>query len=141
MEPITAGIGCLSIYASAYFAEIIRGAIASVSKGQKEAARALGLSPMIIMRKVVFPQMLGYLIPPMTNIGISIIKESSVLSVITVAELTYYSNYIIGKTFSPIEILSLVALIYWVITGAFSLGMSILENRFVHFENFELGAR
>jgi len=136
IAPLTAGIGTLSVYASAYFAEIIRGAILSVPKGQREAAQALGLRPGIIMRKIIIPQMLGYLIPPVTNIGITIIKESSVLSVITVTELTYYSNYIIGKTFSPFEILPLVAVIYLIITAVFSLGMNVLENRFIHVENF-----
>lgn len=130
MKPIIAGIGCLSIYASAYFAEIIRGAILSVPKDQNEAAQALGLPAKQIMRKIIFPQMLGYLIPPITNMGITIIKESSVLSIITVAELTYYSQFVIGKAFAPVEIFSLVGLIYWIITALFAFGMRILENRY-----------
>jgi len=130
MKPIFAGICCLSIYASAYFAEIIRGAILSVPKNQNEAAQALGLPAKQIMCKVIFPQMLGYLIPPMTNMGITIIKESSVLSIITVAELTYYSQFVIGKAFAPVEIFSLVGLIYWIITALFALGMKSIENRY-----------
>jgi His/Glu/Gln/Arg/opine family amino acid ABC transporter permease subunit len=129
-KPIIAGICCLSIYASAYFAEIIRGAILSVPKNQNEAAQALGVTPKQVLRKVIFPQMLGYLIPPMTNMGITIIKESSVLSIITVAELTYYSQFVIGKAFAPVEIFSLVGLIYWIITALFALGMRIIENRY-----------
>jgi len=137
MKPILAGICCLSIYASVYFAEIIRGAILSVPKHQKEAAQALGLSAKQIMLKIIFPQMLGYLIPPMTNMGVTIIKESSVLSIITVAELTYYSQFVIGKAFAPVEIFSLVGLIYWIITALFAFGMKIIENRYTYISIIE----
>jgi His/Glu/Gln/Arg/opine family amino acid ABC transporter permease subunit len=129
--PLQAGIGCLAVYGAAYFAEIIRGAILSVPRGQVEAARALGLRSGKIMVKIILPQMLGYLIPPVTNIGISLLKESSVLSMITVTELTYYSNYIIGKTYAPVEILCAIALLYWIILAVFSIGMKVLEKRVV----------
>lgn len=129
MEPLTAGIGCLSAYAAAYFAEIIRGAIQSVPVGQSEAARALGLPGLLIMRRIIFPQMLGYLIPPLTNMGMTLIKESSVLSVITVAELTYMGQFVIGKAFAPVEMFSVIALIYWLITALFGAGMQIMEKR------------
>jgi len=129
--PLQAGIGCLAVYGAAYFAEIIRGAILSVPRGQVEAARALGLRSGKIMVKIILPQMLGYLIPPVTNIGISLLKESSVLSMITVTELTYYSNYIIGKTYAPVEILCAIALLYWIILAVFSFGMKVLEKRVV----------
>ena len=137
MKPIIAGVGCLSIYASAYFAEIIRGAILSVPKNQNEAAQALGLPANQIMRKIIFPQMLGYLIPPMTNMGITIIKESSVLSIITVAELTYYSQFVIGKTYAPVEIFSLVGLIYWIITTLFAFVMKNIENHYTYIARIE----
>ena len=133
MEPLTAGIGCLSAYAAAYFAEIIRGAIQSVPVGQSEAARALGLPGLLIMRRIIFPQMLGYLIPPLTNMGMTLIKESSVLSVITVAELTYMGQFVIGKAFAPVEMFSVIALIYWLITALFGAGMQIMEKRVTRF--------
>ena len=129
--PLETGIGCLAVYGAAYFAEIIRGAILSVPRGQVEAARALGLRSGKIMYKIILPQMLGYLIPNATNIGISFIKESSVLSMITVTELTFYSNYIIGKTYTAVEILCVIAVIYWIILAVFSFGMKFLEKRFV----------
>ena len=133
MEPLMAGVGCLSIYAGAYFAEIIRGAILSVPRGQAEAARALGLPGSLIMRRIIFPQMLGYLIPPMTNMGMTLIKESSVLSVITLAELTYIGQFIIGKAFAPVEMFSVIAVLYWIITALFAAGMQILERHFTRF--------
>ena len=82
------GIIALSAFASAYYAEIIRGAIQSVPKGQLESARAVGMSYFQAMQHIVFPQMMGYLIPPATNQSTSLIKESSLLSTITVMELT-----------------------------------------------------
>ncbi len=133
MEPLTAGVGCLSIYAGGYFSEIIRGAILSVPQSQSEAAQALGLPGGLIMRRIIFPQMLGYLIPPMTNMGMSLIKESSVLSIITLAELTYISQFVIGKAFAPVEMFTVIALIYWVITAIFAAGMQTLEKRFTRF--------
>jgi His/Glu/Gln/Arg/opine family amino acid ABC transporter permease subunit len=133
MEPITAGVGCLSVYAAAYFAEIVRGAIQSVPAGQSEAARALALPNILIMRRIIFPQMLGYLIPPLTNMGMTLIKESSVLSVITIAELTYVGQFIIGKAFAPVEMFSVIAVIYWLITALFGTGMQIMEKHFTRF--------
>jgi polar amino acid transport system permease protein len=133
MEPLTAGVGCLSVYAGAYFSEIIRGAILSVPKGQSEAAQALGLPGGLILRRIIFPQMLGYLIPPMTNMGMTLIKESSVLSVITLAELTYIGQFVIGKAFAPVEMFTVIALLYWVITALFAAGMQTLEKRFTRF--------
>jgi polar amino acid transport system permease protein len=133
MEPMTAGVGCLSVYAGAYFSEIIRGAILSVPQGQSEAAQALGLPGGLIMRRIIFPQMLGYLIPPMTNMGMTLIKESSVLSVITLAELTYIGQFVIGKAFAPVEMFTVIALIYWIITAIFAAGMQTLEKRFTRF--------
>jgi len=137
-EPLTAGIGCLSVYGSAYFAEIIRGAIQSVPKGQSEAAKSLGLLYWVTLRRIIFPQMVGYLIPSATNMAITLIKESSVLAVITVAELTYIGQFIIGKAFAPVEIFSLIALIYWIITALFSLGMRVLEYRCTRFARIGL---
>ena len=133
MEPMTAGVGCLSVYAAAYFSEIIRGAILSVPKGQSEAAQALGLPGGLILRRVIFPQMIGYLVPPMTNMGMTLIKESSVLSVITLAELTYIGQFVIGKAFAPVEMFTVIALIYWVITAIFAAAMQTLEKRFTRY--------
>ncbi len=75
----------LAFYASTYFSEVIRGAVLAVPKGQLEAARAVGMSYFMGMREVVAPQTLRLLLPPSTNTAISMIKETSVLSTITVA--------------------------------------------------------
>ena len=92
LSGIPTGILCLTIYGSAYFAEIFRGGIESVSRGQVDASKALGLPYMFYIRKVIFPQLLGYIIPPGTNIAITMVKESSLLLIISDAALTYTAH-------------------------------------------------
>lgn len=112
------GLAALSLYAAAYFAEIIRGAILSVPKGQMESARAVGMSRLQALRHVVFPQMMGYFLPPATNQAIMVVKESSILSTITVTELTMAGQIIQGYTYSPIEVFAMISVAYWVICAA-----------------------
>ena len=112
------GLTALSLYAAAYFAEIIRAAILSVPKGQMESARAVGMSRWQALRHVVFPQMMGYFLPPATNQAIMVVKESSILSTITVIELTMSGQIIQGYTYSPIEVFAMVSVAYWVICAA-----------------------
>ena len=113
LSPMTAGIIALSSYAAAYVSEIVRGGILSIPPGQGEAARALGLSSGQTFWKVLFPQVIGYVLPAATNLTITLIKESAALSIITVGELTYMSQDVIGRTFAPVEVFTLIALIYW----------------------------
>lgn len=113
MDAMTAGIVCLAVYGGAYFAENIRGAILAIPRGQGEAAKALGMSYWKIQRKVIFPQMLGYLIPTTTNLTLSLIKDTAILSVITVPELTYMAQVMIGEAFAPVEGFTVIALMYW----------------------------
>jgi len=113
-----AGIFTLSVFGTATFSESFRGAIQSVSPGQTEAATALGMSYRQALRLVIFPQMWGYLIPSITNQATGLIKECSVLSVITVPEVAMAAQFVIGETFSPTETYVMIALLYWVLTGA-----------------------
>lgn len=124
----TAGILALTLYAGAYFAESIRGAILSVPKGQMDAARATGMSYALAMRRVVFPQMMAYLIPPFTNQLIGVIKDSSVLSIITVPELTMATQRVLGTTFAPVEAYSMVAVLYWLLTSLVAALLGRLER-------------
>ena len=107
------GVVALSAYGAAYYAEIIRGAILSVPRGQMDSARSVGMSYTQAMRHVVFPQMLGYLIPPATNQTLLLIKESSITSTITITELTMAAQIIQGNTYSPVEVFLLISLLYW----------------------------
>jgi polar amino acid transport system permease protein len=123
-----AGITALTLYGGAYFSESIRGAILSVPRGQMDAARAAGMSQALAMRRVVFPQMMAYLIPPLTNQLIGLVKDSSVLSIITVPELTMATQRVVGTTFAPIEAFSMAAVLYWVLTACLAALMGRLEH-------------
>ncbi len=113
LDALSSGIVCLAIYGGAYFAENIRAAILALPRGQSEAAKALGMSYWQIQRKVIFPQMLAYLIPTTTNLTLSLIKDTAILSVITVPELTYMAQVMIGDAFAPVEGFTVIAILYW----------------------------
>lgn len=123
------GVITLSLYAAAYFSEIMRGAIQSVPKGQMESARATGMSRMQTLRHVIVPQMMGYFLPAATNQAVTVVKESSMLSTITVTELTMVSQVIQGYTYSPIEVFVLVSILYWLMcTGVSRVGSRLEEK-------------
>jgi His/Glu/Gln/Arg/opine family amino acid ABC transporter permease subunit len=124
-----AGILVLTLYGSAYFAESMRGAILSVPKGQMEAARVLGMTYSRAMRRIVYPQTLGYLIPSLGNQVIGVIKDSAALSVITVPEMAMAAQVVVGQTFSPVETYVMVALLYWMVTAVLAGLIAISERR------------
>jgi His/Glu/Gln/Arg/opine family amino acid ABC transporter permease subunit len=119
----------LAINGAAYIAEIIRGGIQGVDRGQVEAARTLGLSYAQTMRKVVLPQAFRRMIPPFVNESVSILKFSSLVSVLGVADLTYQAQVLSTTTFRPIEIFSFIAVVYLVLCSALSLFARRLELR------------
>jgi His/Glu/Gln/Arg/opine family amino acid ABC transporter permease subunit len=126
----TAGLIALTAYAGAYFSEAIRGAILSVPRGQLESARALGMPHLRAVRRIVAPQMMGYLLPALTNQMIGVIKDSAVLSVITVPDMAMAAQQVLGETFAPVESYVMVAVLYWVLTAAVAALMMRLERRF-----------
>ena len=128
LDPPTAGIIALIMYAAAYFAEIVRGAIEAIPAGQTEAAAALGLTFQQSFQWVLLPQSLGYLLPAGTNLAITLVKESAILSVITVRELTFMSQDVIGRTFAPAEVFTLLALLYWLLTKLLTMATGRLER-------------
>ncbi len=123
------GTFALSLYGSAYYAEIFRGAIQSVPRGQWDAARALGLTDAETLKRVILPQMMGYFIPPATNQAIMLIKESAVLSTITVIDLTMAGLVVQGYSYRPLEVFLIIALLYWLLTAAVSRAGVALEAR------------
>ncbi|UPK31892.1 amino acid ABC transporter permease [Bradyrhizobium sp. 186] len=123
------GIVALALFASAYYAEIVRAAILTLPRGQFESARAIGMSPMSAMWHVVAPQILRALVPPSTNMTLTMMKESAVLSSITVPELTYQSLVVQGNTFAPFEVFAAVASIYWLIAVTIAEASRRLERR------------
>lgn len=122
------GVMTLSLYAAAYFSEIMRGAVQSVPKGQMESARATGMSRIQALRRVIVPQMMGYFLPAATNQAVTVVKESSLLSTITVTELTMVSQVIQGYTYSPIEVFAMISIFYWLMcTGVARVGRKLEE--------------
>jgi len=123
------GTLALALYGSAYFGEIYRAAILSVPRGQWDSAEALGMIRWRILRSVVLPQAMGFFIPPATNQAIMLLKESAVLSVITVVELTMAGHVVTGYTYRPIEIFVLIAILYWALTALVARAGRLLEAR------------
>ena len=110
------GILGLVLYGAAYFAEIYRSGFESIPKGHLEAAYDLGYSPQKILIHIQLPQMFGLIIPPAINQIIILIKESAILSIITVPELTTAAITMATQTFSVVEPYLFLAVIYWAIT-------------------------
>ncbi len=129
-EPV--GIIGLGFYGGGYFAEIFRAGFLSIPPGQIEAARMLGIPRRMIVARIQIPQMLTLIIPPSTNQVIILVKESALLSIITVAELTKNTTQMVNETFAVIEPYVAVALLYWLIIEGIALVGGFLERRFSH---------
>ena len=122
-----AGVLCLSAFEGSFAAEIIRGGIQAVDRGQNEAADATGLSKFDKYRYVIVPQALPLILPPLTGLLISLIKHSAIVSVIAVAELTTEGLNLISDTYMAFEIWFIVAGMYLVLTTSLSVLVNILE--------------
>ena len=129
LSPFTAAVAALAVFTGAYVAEIVRAGIEAVPKGQMEAARSLGMSYAQAMRHVVLPQALRKTLPPLAGQFINLIKDSSLVSVIAITDLTKAGREIVSSTFTPFEVWFTVALMYLVLTGALSLWVRRLERR------------
>lgn len=116
IDAVPAGIAALSLCYGAYMTEIFRAGIQSLPRGQWEAARALGLSSGVTLRKIILPQAIPLVIPPIGNQFIAMLKDSSLVSVIGVWELMYLARTTGNQTFQHMEMLITAALIYWMIT-------------------------
>jgi glutamine transport system permease protein len=125
----TAGIIAVSLNAGAYISEIFRGGIISISKGQSEAARSLGLSSYLTMRLVILPQAIRRMIPAFVNQFIVSLKDTSLLSVIGIRELTQTGEIIISTNYKVFEIWSTVAVFYFIIIYILSRLSRMLERR------------
>lgn len=119
----------LTLNSAAYVAEIWRGGIESIERGQMEAARSLGMTYSQSMRHVILPQAFRRVIPPMGNEFIALLKESSLVSVIGLEDLMMRANMMAGRSFRPFEAYFTVALIYLVLTLTFARLVARLEGR------------
>ena len=126
LSPYVAGVLALGINSGAFVAEIIRSGLNAVPKHQRESARALGMRWPLEMRLVVLPQVVRITLPALTNEAITLLKNTSLLSTITVMELTLFSQMAIARTFRPFEFYIAAALIYLVLTTVLAAGASAL---------------
>jgi len=124
-----AGVGALAIFAGAYVAEIVRAGIQSIGRGQMEAARSLGMSVLQAMTHIILPQALKRILPPLAGQFISLIKDSSLVSVIAITDLTKSGREIITSTFATFEVWLTVAAMYLVVTSLLSQLVFYMERR------------
>lgn len=129
LDAVTAGIISLSLNAGAYMAEIFRGGIQSIDKGQMEAARSLGLGYGKAMRRVVIPQAIRVMIPSFVNQFIISLKDTSILSVIGIKELTHAGHSIVQNTYDALGAWAVVGIIYMIVIITLSRLSKILERR------------
>ena len=125
LPAFVAGVIGLGLHFAVYNSELIQTSILAVDKGQMEAARTLGLSRSQALRKVVIPQAVRDVIPPIGNNMIALLKDSALVSVIGVSELTLSAQRAIGRTYRPFEFYVLAAVIYYII----NLGMEAVQRR------------
>lgn len=127
---VPAGILALSLCYGAYMTEIFRAGIQSIDRGQWEASRSMGFGFSLTMRKIILPQALPVIIPPTGNQFISMLKDSSLVSVIGVWELMFLARTLGQKTFQHMEMLIAASLIYWVLSIVLELAQSRIEHHF-----------
>ena len=130
LQPINAGIIGIAINAGAYIAEIVRAGIQSIDKGQTEAARTLGLSSGQTMRYIILPQALRRMLPAFVNQAIISLKDTSLLSVISVAELTQRGQTAVSATFEAFKIWGAVALMYFILIYLLTKLGDFVERRY-----------
>lgn len=129
LSPMVAGIIAISFHIGAYVSEVFRAGIEAVDKGQTEAGRSLGMTQFQTMRKIIIPQATRGMIPPMMNQFIMGVKDTSLLAVIGVAELTQRGQSIYAVNYRAFEILTLVALTYFILTYTLYRLSRVVEKR------------
>ncbi|KZN14205.1 amino acid ABC transporter permease [Marinomonas sp. TW1] len=129
LDRFTAGVAALAVFTGAYIAEIVRSGIQSIHPGQMEAARSLGMNYVQAMVNVILPQAFKRTLPPMAGQFINLIKDSSLVSVISITDLTKAGREVVSSTFAPFEVWFTVALLYLVLTGTLSWAIQYLEKR------------
>lgn len=123
------GVGSLATFAGAYVAEIVRAGIQSIHRGQTEAARSLGMSYVQCMRHVILPQAFRRIIPPLAGQFISLIKDSSLLGIIAIRELTKATREVVTTSLAPFELWFICAVLYLLLTFSLSMLLQYLERR------------
>lgn len=129
LVPFLSALLTLALFEGAYITEIIRAGILSIEKGQWEAASALGMTPAERMRHIILPQAIPRMLPPLAGQFISTIKDSAIVSVISIQELTFQGMELMASTYLTFEIWITITGLYLLLTLSFSLAVSALESR------------
>ncbi|WP_370690298.1 ectoine/hydroxyectoine ABC transporter permease subunit EhuC [Hydrogenophaga sp.] len=129
LSPMTVGIVALGLNVGAYGAEVVRGAIGSVAKGQWEAAQALNMTHTQALRRIVLPQAFVAMIPPWGNLLIELLKATSLVSLITLSDLTFKAQQVNQNTLRTVEVFSLVLLMYLALSVLITVGTRALERK------------
>lgn len=129
LSPLVVGIAALGLNVGAYGAEVVRGAIGSVTRGQWEAATALNLSRAQALRRIILPQAFVAMIPPWGNLFIELLKATSLVSLITLGDLAFKAQQINQNTLRTAEVFGSVLLIYLALSVLITVGMRALESR------------
>jgi polar amino acid transport system permease protein len=139
LDTFTTAVLGFALNEAAFSAEIIRGGILSVNRSQGVAAAALGMPPLLTLRRIILPQAMRSILPGVANQTISMIKGTSIASVIFVNELTFSAEQIVGQNFQFFQVFAAAGLIYLVMTSAIALGQIALERHFDFFREEGVG--
>ena len=129
MTPFVAAALTFSIQSAAFFAEVFRGGIVSIDRGQWEAARAIGMTHGQAMRRIILPQAVKRMIPAFTERSIELMKTTTLVATVSYADLLFQANELAQKTFRPLEVFTVTALIYFSFISVVSLLVHRLERR------------
>lgn len=129
MTPFLAAALTFSIQSAAFFAEVFRGGIVSIERGQWEAARAIGMSPPQTMRRIILPQAIKRMLPAFMERAIELMKTTTLVATVSYADLLFQANEVSQKTFRPLEVYTAVALMYFTVIFAASLVARYIEHR------------
>ncbi|RWR51580.1 amino acid ABC transporter permease [Sinirhodobacter huangdaonensis] len=133
LDALPAGVLGLTVYGSAYFTEILRAGFDAVPKGQIEAARAMGFTDGVIVRRIMVPVMMVSALPALVNFAIILTKETVILSMITVPEIMFQTQTMMSETFAFVEPILILALFFWGFVEVISRLGRRLERRFTHY--------
>jgi polar amino acid transport system permease protein len=132
LSAILAGILALSLFCGAHVAEIVRGAVASIPRGQSDAAMGIGLTFRQRLRYVIFPQAVVRILPAWVNTAVEIVKSSSLVSLVSVIDLTMAVQQVVGRTREALLFYAVAAALYFVLNFTLSMAGQRLEKRFSH---------
>jgi len=128
LDALTSAVMTLTLYGGSFYAEIIRAGIVSIDRGQSEAGLALGMPPGSVMRRIVLPQAIKRMIPPLLNQSIIQFKNTSLVSVFAVPDLLYQGQLVAMETYRALEVYTMIAIIYFIVLLPLTVVVKRAEN-------------